>query len=132
LWAIKKENFINVDIELRVKPDIIVNLDHCPYPFKDETFELIEMNHVLEHLQNPFKVMKEIYRILKPGGIVIIKVPHFSGGFTHADHKRGFDVTFSLYFSPNFSEGFCGVEFILKKVRWTPKFGLGIKLISHL
>ena len=42
--------------------------------------------------------MREIHRITKPGGTVRIWVPHFSRGFTHAEHKSGFDVTFPYYF----------------------------------
>jgi SAM-dependent methyltransferase len=33
--------------------------------------------HSLEHIQNPTRVIKKIYRILKPGGIVIVAVPNF-------------------------------------------------------
>lgn len=113
----KKEGYINVDIDERVQPDMIVNLEKIPYPFPDNEFDLIEADHVLEHLENPFAVMKEIHRIARNGARVIIRVPHFSRGFTHADHKRGFDVTFPFYFDPNFKGGYCGVEFKLERMR---------------
>jgi len=38
-------------------------------------FDVITLNHVLEHTNNPSEIMKELYRILKPGGYLIIGVP---------------------------------------------------------
>ncbi len=115
-----KEEYINVDISSKVKPDIVCDLNNYPLPFKDNSFEIIEADHVLEHLYNPFQVMKEIHRIAKPNAKVIIRVPHFSRGFTHADHKRGFDITFPYYFKPEFKAGYQGVTFYLEKLklRW--------------
>lgn len=113
-----KPGYVNLDLTspyAEVKHD----LNKFPYPFKDEEFELIEADHVLEHLQDPFQVMKELYRILKPNGVLKIRVPHFSRGFTHADHKRGFDVSFPLYFDKSFHGGFVGTEFVCKKTRLT-------------
>ena len=112
-----KEGYINVDIDPRCNPDIVHDLEKFPYPFEDNTFDLIEADHVLEHLSNPFAVMKEIHRIAKPNALVIIRVPHFSRGFTHADHKRGFDITFPYYFNPTFQGGYTGVPFEIEKVR---------------
>lgn len=43
--------------------------------FKDNTFSLLLCNHVLEHIPNDRDAMKEIYRILKPGGSAILQVP---------------------------------------------------------
>lgn len=113
----KKEGYINVDYYSVSKPDVRHNLNKFPYPFKDSRFELIEADAVLEHLNNPFNVMKEIHRICKNKAIVIIRVPHFSRGFTHAEHRRGFDITFPLYFNPEFKGGFKKIEFSLKKMR---------------
>lgn len=39
-------------------------------PFKDNTFDLVLSQAVMEHLYNPFKGADEIYRVTKPGGIL--------------------------------------------------------------
>lgn len=39
-------------------------------------FDVVVMNHVLEHLQNPIDVLKEVHRLLIPGGVVHIAVPN--------------------------------------------------------
>ncbi len=116
----KKPGYLNVDYGSVSPPDVVHDLNVMPYPFANDDFELVEADHVLEHLDNPFQVMKEVHRITKDGGKVIIRVPHFSRGFTHPEHKRGFDVTFPFYFDPTFLGGYQGVKFELDrlKIRW--------------
>lgn len=113
----KKPGFVNVDFDSRVNPDLVWNLDNLPYPFPEGSFSLIEADHVLEHLKDPFNAMKEFHRLLKKDGIVTIRVPHFSRGFTHPDHKRGFDVSFPLYFNPRYKAFYWGFAFNLIKMR---------------
>ena len=113
----KKEGFINLDKSELCEPDVLHDLDVIPYPFKNGTFDVIESYHVLEHLLEPFEVMKELSRILIPGGILKIKVPHFSRAMSHPQHKCGFDVTFPCYFNDRFHGGFTGVRLINKKMR---------------
>jgi len=112
-----KEGFINVDFYSVTKPDVSHDLSKFPYPFEDNYFDWVESDHCLEHLPNPFAVMKEIHRITKPGATIIINVPHFSRGFSHSEHKAGFDVTFPYYFRKDFKGGYQGVEFQCKKIR---------------
>ncbi len=113
-----REGFVNVDFHDHVKPDIVHNLNQFPYPFADGEFEFILASHIIEHLASPFDVMKELHRILKVDGTLHIKVPHFSRGLTHSEHKAGFDVTFPYYFNPKFyKSGYFGVDFELKKLR---------------
>jgi SAM-dependent methyltransferase len=117
----KKAGYINLDWNPLTAPDIKHDLNVLPYPFPDNHFNYVEANHILEHLDKPFLIMKELHRILKPGGFLKIKVPHFSRGFTHTEHSHGFDVTFPLYFNKNFtSSGYIGTEFELKsmKLNW--------------
>ena len=113
----RKKGYINLDINKNVKPEVVHDLTKFPYPFKNDYFDLVEADHVLEHTEDPFKVMKELHRIMKRNGTLIVRVPHFSRGFTHADHKRGFDVSFPYYFNPKFWGGYSGVDFQLKNMR---------------
>ena len=116
----KKEGFINLDWNKLIEPDIVHDLNILPYPFPDNEFDLINASHVLEHLEKPFAIMKELHRMLKPNGKLIVRVPHFSRGFTHAEHVHGFDVTFPLYFNKNFTKsGYFGVGFSLDKTKLT-------------
>lgn len=45
--------------------------DLCALPYPDETFDVVLAAHVLEHLPSPTLAIAELYRVLKPGGIVI-------------------------------------------------------------
>ena len=112
--------WVNVDVDPRAPADVHHDLEQFPYPFPSESAEAIKAYHVLEHLHQPFAAMGEFARILRPGGELVIRVPHFSRGFTHADHKRGFDVSFPLYFNPAFRGGYCGVtlQHVHTRLRW--------------
>jgi predicted SAM-dependent methyltransferase len=112
-----KEGFVNVDFHSHLQIEVMHDLNVIPYPFADGEFDYILASHVLEHLDRPFVIMKELHRILKKDGELHVKVPHFSRGFTHAEHKAGFDVTFPYYFNPAFTKsGYYGVPFALKKM----------------
>jgi len=50
------------------------NLIDAHYP--NNSFDIITMNHVLEHVGNVSETIKEIHRILKPKGILIVGVPN--------------------------------------------------------
>lgn len=75
--------------------DIVHDLDSVPYPFPDNYADEIHMYHVLEHLHDPLRKIEEIHRILKPNGVLYIRVPHFSsmGAFTDITHIRPFGYT---------------------------------------
>ena len=44
--------------------------------FKDGSFQWIHSSHCLEHLEDPGKALQEWFRVLAPGGHMIITVPH--------------------------------------------------------
>lgn len=112
-----KEGYINLDVSPLSQADVIHDLEVFPYPFEDNAFDVIDADHILEHLSNPFQVMGELKRITKPGGSIHIRVPHFSRGFTHPEHKRGFDATFPLYFQDDFCGGYTGILLTHKKTK---------------
>jgi len=45
-------------------------------PFDDNFFDVVTMMAVLEHLNNISLILKEVYRILKPNGILILTTPN--------------------------------------------------------
>lgn len=113
----RKEGYVNLDCCDNPGTDVVHDLNVFPYPFPDDHFDLIEADHVLEHLDDVFKVMKELKRISKGGGSLIIKMPHFSRGFTHPAHEHGFDVSFPYYFDPTFQGGYSGTELVCTRTR---------------
>jgi len=44
--------------------------------YKDDTFDYVYASHVLEHLDDPVTAVKNWVRICKPGGVVLISLPH--------------------------------------------------------
>lgn len=52
-----------------------VKADICDLPFDDNSYDVIFCNHVLEHIPDDQKAMKELYRILRPGGMGIFQIP---------------------------------------------------------
>jgi 2-polyprenyl-3-methyl-5-hydroxy-6-metoxy-1,4-benzoquinol methylase len=45
--------------------------------YADHSFDVITLWHVIEHLPAPIATLREVERILKPGGICIIQTPHW-------------------------------------------------------
>jgi len=64
----------------RTNIDIFSPIDDIPRP--DNTFDVILCIAVLEHVENPEHCVREFFRVLKPGGIVIASVP-----FLQPEHK---------------------------------------------
>lgn len=129
-----KPGFVNVDVDRRARADVFHDLSVIPYPFESASFSRIEMHHVLEHLPSTIPVMAELHRLLAPGGLLVITVPHFSRGFMHWDHKVGFDVTFPLYFKASFAGGYCGVDFeeLSTRLTWFAQKDLKKRHLSPL
>ena len=65
-------NYVTTDLE---SPLADVKADICNLPFEDNSFDIIFCNHVLEHIPDDTKAMKELYRVLKSGGYGIFQIP---------------------------------------------------------
>lgn len=72
----KFKHAVNVDAYAECKPDVVWDMESKePYPFKDEEFDLVIFNHVLEHVHNWWHNFEEGCRVLKPGGTLVVYVP---------------------------------------------------------
>lgn len=69
------DGYITADIE---SPLAKVKMDIHQMPFEDNRFDAVLCNHVLEHVADDIQAMKEIRRVLKPGGWAIMQIPLFS------------------------------------------------------
>ena len=94
-----RKGWINLDIAKIPGVDIVYDINKLPIPFKNEVFDYILCNDVLEHVEY-VPLMKELHRILKEYGIIEIKVPHFSSrnNFVDPTHKKFFSFqTFEFF-----------------------------------
>lgn len=118
---------IGVDcVEIPGYVDIVHDLNVIPYPFEDSFADEIHFYHVLEHLENPVEKIEEIHRILKIGGILYMRVPHFSshGAFTDITHKRPFSYYSFDIFQPGAYHNWyskCAFEILHREIKY---FGL--------
>ncbi len=60
-----------VGCDLKADGRIQLRADAHKLPFVDETFDLVNVWQVMEHLRNPWQAISEIQRVLKPGGLII-------------------------------------------------------------
>jgi SAM-dependent methyltransferase len=56
-----------------IKPDF--TWDGTVMPFEDNSFDTLMATEVLEHCPDPYKIINEMKRVLKPGGIIFFTVP---------------------------------------------------------
>jgi len=73
-WQIKPEKFIRVDIDKEAKPDVVADLNKS-LPFSNNFADAILLFNVIYILEDPGAVLKEIHRILKPGGKLFFTSP---------------------------------------------------------
>ena len=71
----KQKNLTYTTTDLN-SPIADVKADICDLPFKDNSFDFIICNHVLEHIPDDTKAMQELYRVLAPEGTAIVQVPY--------------------------------------------------------
>ena len=100
------QSWVNVDITPRMCVDTVWDLDVTPWPWADCEATEIKAFDILEHLDDMVAVMDECWRVLKPGGLMTVRVP-VAGGPNHYDdptHKRGFTPASFNYWCPNTQE----------------------------
>tara|TARA_B100000965_G_C19585170_1_gene755382 strand:+ start:1093 stop:1863 length:771 start_codon:yes stop_codon:yes gene_type:complete len=70
--GMKNLDYLTADL---ISPWADIKMDVHDIPFEENTFDVVICNHVLEHVDDANKVMKEFYRVMKSGGWGIFQVP---------------------------------------------------------
>ena len=65
--------YISGDLE---SPLAMVRFDITALPFADDEFDLVLCNHVLEHVPDDRRAMRELARVLRPTGTAILQTPY--------------------------------------------------------
>lgn len=65
-------DYTTTDLE---SPMADVKADICQLPFESNDFDVILCNHVLEHVPDDQRALKELFRVMKPGGMGIFQIP---------------------------------------------------------
>lgn len=73
--SFKKLSNIQYDTIDINSPLAMIKADICDLPIKDNTYDFILCNHVLEHILDDNKAISELYRVLKKDGVGIFQVP---------------------------------------------------------
>ena len=72
--------YVNIDLIAMQGVDVAANAEQLPFP--SDIFQRVECDAVLEHVYNPCRVIREIRRVLSPGGYVHLVTP-----FCHPFHE---------------------------------------------
>lgn len=77
-----KENYLTADLNAK---DVKITMDITNIEYSDESFDFIYCSHVLEHIIDDRKAMKELSRVIKQDGWAILLVPIMKEGATEED-----------------------------------------------
>lgn len=71
----KNLDYLTADLN---SPIADISMDIHDIPFESDTFDVVFCNHVLEHVNDDQQCMRELCRVLKPGGLAIMQVPWYN------------------------------------------------------
>ena len=99
----KVEGAIGIDFNSDLSADVVHDLNLFPYPFIDNEFDKIYIKPTLFLLDNPVRVMEEVFRISKKGAIVVVVQPYFRSLWNYVDPwVKNFGTVYSFaFYDPN-------------------------------
>jgi SAM-dependent methyltransferase len=102
-----RPGWINLDMAALPGVDVVHDLDEIPLPLEDGAFDYVECIDILEHVKDLPAVMRELHRVLAPGGRLRVEGPHFTSETFPTDptHRRAFAInTFEFFTEESFHE----------------------------
>lgn len=136
----KVKGAIGMDIARLPGVDVVHDLNKFPWPFKDGSFDKIYLNNLIEHLPDTIKVMEEVHRILKKGGILHIEVVYWNHRHSVSDpqHVKFFNEHSWEFFIGKRKTYYTKAQFSemsMFKWQYDPRYKwvfLGIKPLLHV
>ena len=132
----KRAGAVGLDLSADTDADVVHDLDAIPYPLEDASFDHVIMQDVLEHVRDPFRVVGELHRILRPNGRLQLRTPHFSSALAYGDptHRHYFSTLAIRYLAaPGFSH-YSQARFAIEHVTldlWLPFRVTGIEALAN-
>ncbi|MFN7981859.1 MAG: glycosyltransferase [Vicinamibacterales bacterium] len=87
--------YVNVDARRTIATDAVADVRFLP--FRSGTADHVQALCLLEHLTDPYMVMDEIHRILKPGGTAALRVPNIGTYSAHLDTTHEFLADLAIW-----------------------------------
>jgi SAM-dependent methyltransferase len=72
---VKLSNITYFGVDLENRPNTSIRTDISAIPTQSATFDALICIHVLEHVEDDLSAIKEMFRVLRPGGWALISVP---------------------------------------------------------
>jgi SAM-dependent methyltransferase len=66
-------------------------------PYADNTFDAVLLSEILEHIDQDVEGLREVYRVLKPGGVVAITVPNANYPFLWDPINKTLEAVFGTH-----------------------------------
>lgn len=107
------EGWVNLDCIKLPGVDIVHDINQLPLPFDENSLDEILCSSILEHVEY-IPLLKDLHRILRSGGRLIIIVPHFTSKYAYMDptHRHFFSArTLSFFVSGHPSEYYFDFHF---------------------
>src|SRR5207249_4367904 len=65
--------FIRLDLDAGFHPDVVA--DVTALPFRSGSVDRVASNSLVEHVAHPQRILEETYRVLRPGGVMVVVMP---------------------------------------------------------
>jgi SAM-dependent methyltransferase len=117
---------IGLDRNPDTRADVIADLDRFPYPFADDSFDMLVAIHVIEHVSDVIRSMEEFHRLVRAGGVVRIETPHYTDFSSFCDPTHRWHL--NSYSFRYFGEDNAGFGYY-SKVRYREK-SVKLKLLA--
>ncbi len=108
-------NALALDHSKRRGHRFLMRSDLTQLPLPDATFDLVTSLDTLEHIENDETALSEIYRVLKPGGSVLMTVP--AHPWMYSSHDRALQHV-RRYRKQELREKVLGARFEIRVLRW--------------